>query len=50
MKKVAEASGDTLGEWLHTCVLHGIVSDIDLYYGKMKNIKEVLFKKIGIEI
>lgn len=35
IKTVAEASGDTLEEWLHTCVLQGIESDIDLYYGKM---------------
>lgn len=47
MKKVAEASGDTLDKWLHTCVIQGIESDIDLYYGKSKNISEMLFKKIG---
>ena len=35
IKTVAEASGDTLEEWLHTFVLQGIESDIDLYYGKM---------------
>ena len=50
MKTVAEASGDTLDEWLHTCVLQGIESDIDLYYGKMGTIKEMLFKKIGSSI
>jgi hypothetical protein len=49
MKTVAEASGDTLEEWLHTCVLQGIESDIDLYYGKMKTVKEMLFKKIGVK-
>jgi hypothetical protein len=49
MKTVTEASGDTLDEWLHTCVLQGIESDIDLYYGKMGTIKEMLFKKIGIK-
>ena len=49
LKTVAEASGDTLDEWLHTCVLQGIESDIDLYYGKMKTIKEMLFKKIGVD-
>ena len=32
LKAVAEASGDTLDEWLHTCVIQGIESDIDLYY------------------
>ena len=49
MKTVAEASGDTLEEWLHTCVLQGIESDIDLYYGKMGTIKEILFTKIGVK-
>ena len=49
MKTVAEASGDTLEEWLHTCVLQGIESDIDLYYGKMGTIKTMLFKKIGVK-
>lgn len=44
MKTVAEASGDTLEKWLHTCVLHGIESDIDLYYGKMGAIRDVVQK------
>jgi hypothetical protein len=49
LKTVAEASGDTLEEWLHICVLQGIESDIDLYYGKMKTIKWMLFKKVGVK-
>jgi hypothetical protein len=47
LKIVAEASGDTLDEWLHTTVIGGIESDIDLYYGKSENIKEKLYKQVG---
>jgi hypothetical protein len=47
LKTVAEASGDTLDEWLHTCVIQGIESDIDLYFGKSESIKEKLYKKVG---
>jgi hypothetical protein len=47
LKTVAEASGDTLDEWLHATVIGGIESDIDLYYGKSENIKEKLYKKVG---
>ena len=47
LKSVAEASGDTLDEWLHTCVIQGIESDLDLYFGKNESIKEKLYKKIG---
>jgi hypothetical protein len=46
MKKVAEASGDTLEEWLHTTVIQGIQSDIDLYF-RSKTIQEKLYKKVG---
>jgi hypothetical protein len=46
LKTVAEASGDTLDEWLHA-IIGGIESDIDLYYGKSKNIKEKLYKQVG---
>jgi hypothetical protein len=49
LKTVAEASGDTLEEWLHTCVTQGIESDIDLYFGHSKAIKEKLNKMIGTE-
>ena len=47
LKSVAEASGDTLDEWLHACLIQGIESDIDLYFGKSESIKEKLYKKVG---
>ena len=47
LKAVAEASGDTLDEWLHSTVIGGIQSDIDLYFGKSDSIKEKLYKKVG---
>ena len=47
LKSVAEASGDTLHEWLHSTVIGGIQSDIDLYFGTSENIKEKLYKKVG---
>jgi predicted DNA-binding protein len=47
LKTVAEASGDTLDEYLHTVVIQGIQSDIDLYFGHSKAIKEKLYKKLG---
>lgn len=46
LKAVAEASGDTPQEWLDTCVIQGMESDIDLYFGKSENIKEKLYKKL----
>ena len=47
LKIVAEASRDTLDEWLHATVIGGIESNIDLYYGKSENIKEKLYKQVG---
>jgi hypothetical protein len=47
LKTVAEASGDTLDEYLHTVVIQGIQSDIDLYFGHSKSIKEKLYKKLA---
>lgn len=48
LKTVSEASGeDTLDEYLHTTVIQGIQSDIDLYFGKSENITEKLYKKLG---
>ena len=47
LKVVAEASGDTLHEWLHSTVIGGIESDIDLYFGKSESIKEKLYKQVG---
>jgi hypothetical protein len=47
LKTVAEASGDTLDEYLHTSIIQAIQSDIDLYFGKSESIKEKLYKKIG---
>jgi len=49
LKTVAEASGDTLDEYLHTVVIQGIQSDIDLYFGHSKAIKEKLYKKLDEE-
>jgi len=46
LKTVAKASGDTLDEWLHTTVIQGIQSDIDLYF-RSKTIQEKLYKKVG---
>ena len=47
LKAVAEASGDTLDEYLQSCVIQGIESDIDLYFGHSKAIKEKLHKQVG---
>ena len=47
LKKVAEASGDTLGEWLHITVLQGIEADTELYFGVQETIKEKLYKMVG---
>jgi hypothetical protein len=47
MKVIAEASGDTLDEYLHSCVIQGMGSDIDLYFGHSKAIKEKLYKQVG---
>jgi predicted HicB family RNase H-like nuclease len=47
LKTVAEASGDTLDEYLHSCVIQGIESDIDLYFGHSKAITEKLYKRVG---
>jgi hypothetical protein len=47
LKTVAEASGDTLDEYLHSCVIQGTESDIDLYFGRSKAIKEKLYKKLA---
>jgi hypothetical protein len=49
LKTVANASGDTPDEWLHTTVIHGLESDIDLYFGTSKTIIEKLFKMAGIK-
>jgi hypothetical protein len=40
------ASGDSLGNWLHTIVIQGIEADIDLYFGPSGSIKEKLYNKI----
>jgi hypothetical protein len=42
LKTVAEASGNTLDEWLHATVIGGIESDIDLYYGKREHQREAI--------
>jgi hypothetical protein len=48
LKAVAEASGDSIDEWLHSCVIGGLQSDIDLYFGHSEAIKEKLGKKLGL--
>jgi hypothetical protein len=47
LKTVAEASGDTPDEYLHSCVIQGMESDIDLYFGHSKAIKEKLYKQVS---
>jgi hypothetical protein len=47
LKTVAEALGDSLDEWLHTTVIQGIQSDIELYFGHSETITEKLYKKVG---
>jgi hypothetical protein len=47
LKSLADASGDTPDEWLHSTVIGGLESDIDLYFGASKTIKEKLFKMAG---
>jgi hypothetical protein len=49
LKTLANASGDTPDKWLRTCVIQGLESDIDLYFGASKTIKEKLFKMAGIK-
>jgi hypothetical protein len=49
MKIVAEASGDTLEEWLHACVIQGIEADIELYFGVQETIKERLYKMVNVK-
>jgi hypothetical protein len=49
LKTLANASGDTPDEWLHTTVIQGLESDIDLYFGTSKAIKEKLFKMAGVK-
>jgi hypothetical protein len=49
LKTLANASGDTPGEWLHTAVIQGLESDIDLYFGDSKTIREKLFKMAGVK-
>ena len=45
--KVVEASWDTLDEYIHSEIIQGIESDIDLYFQKSKNIKERSYEKVG---
>jgi hypothetical protein len=47
LKKVAEASGDSLDEYIHACVIGGIESDIDHYFGRSEAIKDKLIKKLS---
>jgi hypothetical protein len=49
MKVIAEASGDTLDEYLHSCVIQGMGSDIDLYFGHSKATKEKLYRQVGVK-
>jgi hypothetical protein len=45
--KVVEASWDTLDEYIHSEIIQGIESDIDLYFQKSKDIKERPYEKVG---
>jgi hypothetical protein len=47
LKTLVEASWDTLDEYIHSEIIRGIESDIDLYFQKSKNIKERLYEKVG---
>jgi hypothetical protein len=49
LKTLANASGDTPDEWLHSAVIGGLESDIDLYFGTSKTIREKLFKMAGVK-
>jgi len=48
LKSVAEVSGDSLDEYIHSEIIQGLESDIDLYFGHSKTIKEKLFKKLEL--
>ena len=50
LKAVAEASGDTLDEYLHSCVIQGIEADSDLYFGRSKAIKESYTNKLATKM
>ena len=47
LKTLVEASWDTLDEYVHSEIIRGIESDIDLCFQKSKNIKERLYEKVG---
>jgi hypothetical protein len=46
LKMVSEASGDTIEEYLHSEIIQGMQSNIDLYFAHSKAIKEKLNKKL----
>jgi hypothetical protein len=46
LKTVANASGDTIADYLHSAVIDGIEADIELYFGVSKSIKEKLYKQL----
>ena len=48
LKTIAEASGDTIDEHIHSEITQGLESDIDMYFGHSKTIKEKLFKKLKL--
>jgi hypothetical protein len=47
LKTIVEASRDMLDEYIHSEIIQGIKSDIDLYFQKSKNIKERPYEKVG---
>ena len=47
LKTLVEASWNTLDEYIHSEIIRGIESDIDLYFQKSKNIKERPYEKFG---
>lgn len=46
LNTLANVSGDTPDEWLHTTVIQGLYTDIDLYFGTIETIQGKLFKML----
>jgi hypothetical protein len=49
LRAVTRASGDTVQEWLQTCVIQGLESDIELYFGTSEAITKDLNSKLQLE-
>ncbi len=46
LKTIAEASGDTISEYVHSEIIQTLEADIDMYFRHSKTLKERLFKKL----